>query len=145
MPGTTFEDFTMQEVGECVVLIHHDTNFIRTALPSKPDHDPTAYINARMQAMNARSQTGRGTEMVDDSPESREARRFPVRCGMGVDPSQRPEFLKRGFPEVPTGVSSNRFERALGQYDQLSPTIFNSNGLCSLSLAQYVTRKGNEN
>ena len=52
MPDTTIDDFTIQDVGECIVRIHHDTKFVKTELPTLPAYDPTAEIKERMLALN---------------------------------------------------------------------------------------------
>ena len=52
MSETTIEDFTSQNVGECIARIHQRTHFIRTVLPQTPETDSTEYILHRMKAMN---------------------------------------------------------------------------------------------
>ncbi len=52
MPNATVDDITRQGVGECIAKVHNATHFVKTRLPIIPEHDPTAYIEARMQKLN---------------------------------------------------------------------------------------------
>ncbi len=52
MPNVTVHDITTQGVGECIAKIHNDTHFIKTELPTIPEYDPTAYIEAKMEKLN---------------------------------------------------------------------------------------------
>jgi hypothetical protein len=64
MRDVTVEDITGQEVGECIVRIHNDTEFIKTELPKLPAFDPTAEIDKQMHALNATVSANEDTDEI---------------------------------------------------------------------------------
>lgn len=83
MPDTTIDDFTMQDVGECIARIHRNSHFIRTQLPTIPEYDPTNYILGRMQAMNGEPSaelSGAETPLPSSENESYDTRYWAPVC-----------------------------------------------------------------
>ena len=57
MPDVSVEDITRQEVGECIVRVHHTVSYVKTQLPIVPEYDPTEDIETRMRDLNGDSVT----------------------------------------------------------------------------------------
>jgi len=85
MRDVAVEDITDQEVGECIVRIHNETEFIRTELPVLPEYDPTAEIDKQMHALNAKASANWDTdEMMDTALQSARMTEYFVEVCEGV-------------------------------------------------------------